>query len=111
MSQTDTAPVAAFPSKPISADLHGTTLTIYWAGGHTERISAPYGGWTRDQMMLALGGYGMVLADVRTTHVTDAFVTAFAGVVAVGERVATGLAHVARAVSDATSVRTARSHG
>jgi hypothetical protein len=106
----DDRPTAPFPGIPVTADLHGGHLTIYWpadpATGHipSERLAPPYGGWTRDQILTILGDYGLVLKDLRTTHAADAFVTTLAGVVAIAERVHTAAARVARALSDATAV-------
>lgn len=102
----DSAPTAPFPGVPVGADLHRGVLTIYWAGDPAtgqypmERISAPHGGWTRDQVNAVLLDYGVAIDTLRAPRAWEALVSAMVALVAVGER-ASRAAHALRGLHPA----------
>jgi len=114
LSDDDSAPAAPFPGVPTSWDLHGHTLTLYYAPDpatgaipHVEFTGTT--AWTDTTVRQVLTEHG-VAPRVRPHRGTDAAVTVLAGIIAVGERVAAGVSHLARSVSTALSAPVA-AHG
>lgn len=105
MSDNDSAPAAPFPGVPTSWDLHGHTLTLYYApdpatGHHPHVEITGTTAWTDTTVREALAEHG-VAPRVRPHRAGDAAVTVLAGVIAVGERVAAAVAHLSRSLSTA----------
>lgn len=88
-----------FPGIPASWDLsdRGCTLSLYWTG-HVQRIVSTQP-WTDAEVRAELAHHGVALPPAH--RVTDAFTTALAGLVAVGERLAAANARLARGVAAA----------